>query len=300
VVADRQRVLVSLLDEAQEYQRLQGEDARSTGSRLGIEVEVDYCRTDLSVQVHHISAALRRPSGSRPGAVVLQPVAVAGLEETARAALEGGVNWVSLDPAVYLDRLRREFPERAAAVVTVDNQEMGRLQGRMFQALLPRGGKVVYLEGPSFSPSTIRRREGVQERLRGSGVKIVKTLTGDWSEAGGLRALSFWLRLSELKVRPDLIGAQNDLMAVGARKAIQAIQPAWLDVLFTGCDGLPEGGQRLVRERVLAATVVQPPAAGPAVEQAARALRGEPVAPLTFLPPSTFPPLEQLERPSRP
>jgi len=295
-MADGHRVLVSLLHQDQEYQQMQAEEARSTGARIGLEVEVAFCNADLSVQVGQITEALRRSGASRPGALVLQPVAVAGLEELARTALEGGVVWISFDSAVYLDRLREALPERAAAVVTVDNREMGRLQARLFQALLPRGGKVLYLEGPSVSPSTIRRREGVQEGLRGSRVEIIKTLTGDWSEASGERAAAFWLRLSEKKIRPDLIGAQNDLMAAGARKAIEAIQPAWLDIPFTGCDGLPEGGQRLVRERSLAATVVQPPTAGPAVELAARALRGEPVPPMTLLSPHTFPPIEELER----
>jgi ABC-type sugar transport system substrate-binding protein len=295
-VASRPRVLVSLIDEAQEYQRLQAEDARAAGARGGLQVEVAYCGADPAVQVRHVTEAVRRPPGERPAAIVLQPAAVAGLEEAASAALAAGACWLSLDAAVYLDRLRRAFPGRVTAAVTVDNREMGRLQARLFRALLPRGGKVLYLEGPSMFPTTLRRREGVQEGLRGSGVEIVKTLTGDWSEASGERAIAFWLRLSERKLRPDLVGAQNDLMAAGARKAIQAIQPAWLDVPITGCDGVPGGGQRLVRERALAATVIQPPAAGAAVELAARALRGEAVPPITYLPLRTFPPIEQLVR----
>jgi len=36
-----------------------------------------------------------------------------------------------------------------------------------------------------------------------------------------------------------LAGAQNDAMAIGARKAIAALHPDWVNLPFTGCDGLP-------------------------------------------------------------
>ena len=45
------------------------------------------------------------------------------------------------------------------------------------------------------------------------------------------------------------------------------------DVPFLGCDGLPEGGQRMVAEGVLAATVVTPSNTGPALEVVARWLQ---------------------------
>jgi ribose transport system substrate-binding protein len=298
-MADRPRVLVSLLDEDLEYQRMQAAEARSAAARLGIDAEVAYCKVDPAVQLRQLSEAVRAPAGKRPAALILQPAAVAGLEEVARAALEAGIGWVSMDPAVYIERVQRAFPEGLAALAVVDNREMGRLQARVFRALLPHGGRVLCLEGPSVSPSTLRRREGMQEGLRGSGVVVFKTLTGDWSEASGERAATFWLRLSELGVRPDLVGSQNDLMAAGARKAFQALKPEWLDVPFTGCDGVPEGGQRLVKEKVLAATVVQPTTTGLALELVARWRRGEKVSPVTFLPPRTVPAIEELERGGR-
>ncbi len=55
-------------------------------------------------------------------------------------------------------------------------------------------------------------------------------------------------------------------MAAGARNAIAARKPEWLNVPFTGCDGLVDGGQRLVNEKVLAATVIMPPSTGPAID----------------------------------
>jgi len=68
-------------------------------------------------------------------------------------------------------------------------------------------------------------------------------------------------------------------------------------VPFTGCDGLPEGGQKLVRERVLAATIVTPSNAGPAVDLVANALEtGERPPAQLVLPPRSFPPEAELLR----
>ena len=77
------------------------------------------------------------------------------------------------------------------------------------------------------------------------------------------------------------------------------MKPDWRDLLFTGCDGLPGGGQRLVQEKLLAATVVQPTTVGPSVELVARSLRGEQVPATTYLAPRTYPAIEELERRGR-
>ena len=59
-------------------------------------------------------------------------------------------------------------------------------------------------------------------------------------------------------------------MAVGARKALLEHRRDWTGLRFLGCDGLPEGGQRLVAQGLLAATVVTPSNTGPALEIVAR------------------------------
>ncbi len=292
-MAGTPRVLVSLFDETQEYQKLQGDAARAVATRFGVEVEVVYGDGDPGTQSRQIEQALRAPEDRRPAAVIVQPMSVAVLEPTARGAVQAGVGWVSLDPAVYLESLQRANPGTLVAVLTADGRAMGALQARIFGALLPRGGSLVYVEGPPLAPPVIDRREGMVEGLRGSGIRVAKTLHGDWSEASGARAAELWLRLGRVP-RPDLIGAQNDAMALGVRKAIETWKTDWLDVPITGCDGLPEGGQRMVREGILAATVIQPITAAPAVELAARALRGEAVERSIRLAPRAFPSVEEL------
>lgn len=94
--------------------------------------------------------------------------------------------------------------------------------------------------------------------------------------------------------RPDLIVSFNDEMAMGSLEATRAVRPDWKGVRAIGCDGLPDGGQRLVEEGVLAGTVVTPATTGPGVELVARSLRGEQVPPASSVPVRPFPPLDAL------
>lgn len=294
-MAQKPRVLVSLLSEKQEFQKLQAETARATGERLGIDVEVAWAESNPVTQLHQLYDALRAPEGSRPAALVIEPAAVAGLEAAARAAVAAGVGWVLLgDRADVLERLQQESPGKLVCTLGTDNEGIGRLQARIYRALLPRGGRMVHVEGPSFSAAAIHRRKLMQEGLAGSGIEIVKVLTGDWSTASAERAATFWLRLGAKAAAPDLVAAQNDQMAEGVRQAVTALRPDWTGVAYVGVDGLPDGGQRLVREKVLAATIVTPPPTGPAVELVARALRGEQVPPFSLMAPRALPAVEEL------
>jgi ABC-type sugar transport system substrate-binding protein len=104
-------------------------------------------------------------------------------------------------------------------------------------------------------------------------------VTADWTESGGERAVAAWLRLKTEGRRPDLIGAQNDAMAVGARRAARARDAAWGSASVLGCDALPEGGRQLVGAAELGATVVLPSSAGPAVDLVGRWLQTKAIPP---------------------
>jgi ribose transport system substrate-binding protein len=100
----------------------------------------------------------------------------------------------------------------------------------------------------------------------------------------------------------DLVGAQDDSMAIGARKAMQessdeALRGKWLGVPFTGCDGLIATGQQYVRSGLLAATVVVPPNTKLALEMLVAAMQqGKNPPELALTAPTSFPSVEELKR----
>jgi ribose transport system substrate-binding protein len=76
----------------------------------------------------------------------------------------------------------------------------------------------------------------------------------------------------------DLVGSQDDAMAIGGRKAFEELtnepdRERWLKLPFTGCDGLLKTGQAWVRSGLLAATVFVPPNAGQAIEMFVQAIQ---------------------------
>jgi ribose transport system substrate-binding protein len=125
-------------------------------------------------------------------------------------------------------------------------------------------------------------------------------LRGQWTEQSAQRSVSSWLSLTtSQKAQVDLVVAQNDVMAVGARKAFENLpeseRPKWLNLPYIGCDGLPKTGQEWVRRGLLAATIVVPPNTDQALTLLVQALRDGLRPPENVrTAPASFPPIETL------
>jgi len=261
------KLVVSLITEDQEFQRMQGTDASRAAGKLGLEVEVLFAENNAVLQIQQLFRFVHAPEQERPLAIVTETVAGAGLERVARNAVKAGIAWVLVNRRVpYLDELRKERPDLATFMVSTDQVEIGRIQARQFRSLLPKGGSLLYVQGPPDTSVAQDRLRGAEEGLRGSNIQL-KIVNGDWTEQSGEKAVSAWLRLQSTEsFHIEVVGAQNDSMAVGARRAFQAVRGHGSGVRFTGCDGLVEGGCRLVDEGALAATIVTPSNTGPAIE----------------------------------
>jgi len=185
--------------------------------------------------------------------------------------------------------------------LSADHAEIGRIQGRQFAALLSGGGSVLYIEGPSRSSSAQKRTAGMLE-TKPSQVKI-SMLKASWTSESAARAVSSWLSLSTSRsTRIDLVAAQDDAMALGARESFKRItddqeRARWLSLPLTGCDGQPATGQVWVREKLLTATIYISPLTGSAMEILVAAIRNGTQPPEHSLTtPVSIPPLDALVR----
>jgi ABC-type sugar transport system substrate-binding protein len=273
------KVVVALLNAEQEFQQLQAKDARDSAARLKLDVEVTFAEGHAVVQIQQLFKHIHAPEAERPAAIVVEAATGEGLERVARNALKAGIGWILVNGrAAYVDELRKEHPGLPVAMLGADQREIGRIQGRQCRALAPGGGHVLCVQGPADSAATVGRFEGLKQAL-GAGFEV-RTLNGDWTEAGGEKVVVSWLRLKTAEAfRPDMVACQNDSMALGVRKALREHRREWGSVPFLGCDGLPEGGQRMVADGLLAATVVTPSNTGPALEVVARWLQSKHVPP---------------------
>lgn len=300
-MADRPHIVVSLMDQGQEFQRHQAEDARRTAERLHIPVEVVFAENVAIMQIHQLFEFIQAPETERPKALLVHTVSGEGLRRVGEAAVRAGIGWVVLNRAVtYLDALRRINPNVPLGLVGPNQLEIGRLQGRQARTLLPsRDAFVLYVQGPSDTSAAQLRLEGTREVL---GDVEMKLLEGRWTEASAEQAIERWCRLKRFDSGPPaVVACQNDHMAIGARRALQQFFPGQA-IAVLGVDGLPEGGQQHVRAGVLDATVVVPSSTGPALEWVVQALTHKVTLPSeVILKPSSFPEAASLGfRPKQP
>jgi ribose transport system substrate-binding protein len=295
--------LVSIPTDDNDYQQEQAAAAKETGQRLGVNVRVVHADNDAIKQSDQILKAIQSPAAERPDAILFEPLGATALPQVARAAAAAGMGWVVLNrDADYLAEFRRA--NRAPAFsVSSDHLEIGRIQGLQFAALLPQGGSALYIQGPSENSAAKDRTVGMQQ-TKPTNVKV-HMLKGQWTEESSYKAVSSWVRLpTSQKQVIDLVGAQDDSMAIGARKALQeqadeAVRAKWLSARFTGCDGLPNTGQEYVRSGLLAATVIVPPNTKLAIEMLVAAIQqGKTPAGLALTVPISFPTIEELAKAS--
>ncbi|HEX6466954.1 MAG TPA: sugar ABC transporter substrate-binding protein [Terriglobales bacterium] len=290
--------LISLTTQDSDFQREQASSAEETARRLGIKAQVLYAGNETITQSQQLLTAIQASSG-RPDAIIFEPVGGTAMPQVAQAAAAAGIGWAVLNrEADYVLQLRKTA-KAPIFCITSNHEEIGRIQGRQFAALLPNGGSLLYVEGPGDNSAAVQRTSGMNE-TRPANIEM-RALRGRWTELSAYQAVSSWMRLSTAhSMQIDVVGCQNDLMALGVRKAFQEIQDEQkreqrLKAPFTGCDGLPKGGQAWVRSGTLAATIVVPPNAGTAIEMMAHAIQNGSLPPeRTFTVPVSYPPIESL------
>jgi ribose transport system substrate-binding protein len=271
------KFLVSLHTQDNDFQMAQALAAEEAARKLGVDAEIAFADNNAVNQSTQILKAIQTRAESRPDAIVLEPVSGTALPQVARAACAAGIGWVVLNRNPdYMPELHRAATKPTFAVSS-DHIAIGRIQGKQFAALLPRGGSILYLEGPSQSSSAQKRTAGMLE-TKPSNIQVTM-LKGQWTEESAERAVGSWLKLATSQSKAiDLVGAQDDAMAMGARKAFQKVaneeeRTRWLSLPFTGCDGQPTTGQSWVGQGWLAATIYLPPLAGKAIEILAKAMQ---------------------------
>jgi ribose transport system substrate-binding protein len=295
------KFFLSVPTDDNDYQQEQAAAARETAQRLGFDLEVAQADNDAIKQSDQILKAIQAAPENRPNAILFEPLGATALPQVARAAASAGIGWVVLNRfAEYLPELRRASRIPAFSVSS-DHLEIGRIQGLQFAALLPQGGSIIYIQGPSENSAAKDRTTGMQQ-TKPANIRV-NMLKGQWTEESAYKAVLSWMRLpTSAKQAVDLVGAQDDSMAMGARKAMQerpdaSVREKWLSLPFTGCDGLINSGQKAVRAGTLAATVVVPPNTALALEMLVAALeQGKNPLEQVLTIPTSFPSLADLMR----
>jgi ribose transport system substrate-binding protein len=293
------RFLVSLMTRENDYQLEQAAAAQQAATSHGVDLQIMFAENDAITQGTQVLRIIQGAEALRPDAILCEPVGGPCLPQVARAAVAAGIPWAILNrDADYLGELRRNS-KLAIFSLSPDQKEIGKIQGQQLAALVKNGGGVLHIQGPSENAAAKDRSTGMQMTLPPT--IPVTSLRGQWTEESAHRCVESWLRLNtSQKTAISAIGAQNDAMAMGARKAFSSIANAterdkWMRLPYTGCDGVPKTGQTWVRSGSLTATVVIPPSAGRALTMMVQAVQvGTRPPERSFVTPESFPPLDQL------
>src|SRR5215831_1475995 len=145
------KFFISLHTVDNDYQMAQASAAEQAARKLAMDLELMYSDNDAVTQSTQILKAIQAPADSRPDAIVVEPISSIALPQVARAASEAGIGWAVLNRAPDYLRQLRATAKSPVFAISSNHAEIGRIQGKQIAALLPRGGMVLYVEGPSRS-----------------------------------------------------------------------------------------------------------------------------------------------------
>jgi ABC-type sugar transport system substrate-binding protein len=283
-----------------DYQQRLKEVGLREAKRHGFELIIESAQNDAVRQADQVRAAIAKAKASNLVGLMVSVVRDDVMPDLAREAAEAGRDFAILNEGSYMDEIRAQYPKAAAFVVTPDQTDIGRIQGRQVHALADDGCDILCVTGPMNTVMAQQRLSGLKEVL-GERYKVIE-LNADWTSERARMVVERWTKeLPGDAKLPQMFVAHNDEMALGVRQAMRDFSSRRDDppttAPITGCDGSQTFGQRLVREGRLKCTVIMPPATGSAIELIAKHRTKDELPPVrVMLPVASFPTTSGLKR----
>lgn len=143
--------------------------------------------------------------------------------------------------------------DQADAYVGSDDSEAGRIAATHICKLLNGKGNIAVIRGPNGHSAEIQRSSGIKEVLKDyPEIKVIFDQSANWDRAQGLNLMENWLSTGK---EINAVIAQNDEMALGAYKAIEAAGKQD-KIAVIGIDAISDA-LKAVKEGKLCATVFQ-------------------------------------------
>ena len=174
-------------------------------------------------------------------------------------------------PVITLDRAANKG--QVIAHIASDNAAGGEMAGNYIAEKLGKGAKIIQLEGLAGTSAARERGAGFAKAAQAHDFKILASQPADFDRSKGLNVME-----NLLTAQPEVQGvfAQNDEMALGALRAIQAAGKK--DLVLVGFDGTDDGVKAVKGGKMAATIAQQPDKIGEiGVQTADKVLKGEKV-----------------------
>ncbi|PKH05251.1 ribose ABC transporter substrate-binding protein RbsB [Moritella sp. Urea-trap-13] len=236
------------------------EGAEAKAKTLGYELIVLDSQNDPSKELANVEDLTVR--GVK--AILINPTDSDAVSNAIRMANRAGIPVLTLD--------RGASRGKVVSHIASDNVAGGEMAGQYITDTIGANAKVIQLEGIAGTSAARERGQGFMQAVDKNKMNLLASQPADFDRTKGLNVME-----NMLAANPDVqaVFAQNDEMALGALRAVQA---SGKNVLIVGFDGT-EDGLAAVKRGILGATIAQQPAliGELGVEAADKVLKGQPV-----------------------
>jgi len=219
---------------------------REKADELGIDlVEVD-ASWDAQKQTDQMNTFIAQ----KVDAIVLNPVDSSSIVPVVKKAYEAGIPVVM--GAMNIDESGQDY---VVSYVGADEEDVGRAAGLLLKKHFGSGKySVAIVEGVAGSDPQIKRTRGFEDAIKGSGLKVVAKVPGDFDKAKAMTVTE------DLLMRfPDLDGiwVHDDTMCVGVVQAMKSMGYTGKDIAVVSYNGSKLGAE-MVKSGDIIGTAVQP------------------------------------------
>ena len=172
--------------------------------------------------------------------------------------------------------------DKANAYAGSEDTEAGRIAAQRIMDVLNGKGNIAVIHGPNGHSAEVQRTEGINEVLKKyPDAKIVLQQTANWQRDQALNLMENWLASGQ---KIDAVIAQNDEMALGALKAIEAAGKQ-KDIAVIGIDAIPDALKAVADGRLVGTVFQDAKGQGAlAVDLAVQLVQGKPVKHDNYIP----------------
>jgi len=177
--------------------------------------------------------------------IVINPTDSSAVAATVKYANKKDVSIITVD--------RAASGGEVVSHIQSDNVKAGQMAAGYINTMLKGEGEIIELEGIPGTSAAKERGTGFDNALANTNIKIVAKQTANFDRTQGLNVTQ-----NLLQAHPDIqaIFAQNDEMALGAVRALQAVHKN--NIIVVGFDGTKEG-IAAVKAGKMNATLAQQP-----------------------------------------
>jgi ribose transport system substrate-binding protein len=217
--------------------------AQKEADSKGVNLIVNDGNNDAAKQLSQIQDLIQQ----KVEAIILNPVSSQSLTSAVQMANKANIPVITLDRSVDGGKI--------ATFIASDNVAAGKMAADQLIKALNGNGKVVELQGVIGTSAERDREQGFDKEIAtAKGIQIVAKQPADFDRSKALNVMQ-----NILQSQPDVKGifAQNDEMALGALKAVQASNKK--DIAIIGIDGEKEAISN-VQNGTMYADIAQQPA----------------------------------------